>query len=238
MSNGFKITLIVRSIGYAIFFCGVLALILAFGPIIKAEAGFRIDQLLGVKRTVADVGSNPNPATPDISPTASASASGGPSFGDINSTSGEVMTPVSTDFGLIIPKINANAVVIPNVDPTNEKEYVGALAKGVAHAKGTNFPGEIGNIYLFSHSTDAPWNVVRYNAIFYLLRELEPGDLVVIFYQGRRYNYVVFDKNIVNPHDTSYLTNKYDKSVLTMQTCDPPGTLINRLIVRAKLAGS
>jgi sortase A len=233
LSKGFKITLIVRSIGYTIFFCGLLALILAFGPVAKVELGYRLDKALGVKRTVAEV------AQPTVDPNASPGTipASSVSFGDIDS-SGDVMTPVSTDFGLVIPKINANALVIPNVSPGNENEYVKILQKGVAHAAGTNFPGEVGNVYLFSHSTDAPWNVVRYNAIFYLLRELEEGDQVVIFYQGRRYNYIVFDKIVVEPDDVSYLTNKYDKSVLTMQTCDPPGTLLKRLIVRARLAGS
>ena len=50
--------------------------------------------------------------------------------------------------------------------------------------------------------------------------------------------FIVFDKTVVNPNDLTYLTNRYDSSVLTLQTCDPPGTLFKRLVVRAKLAGS
>ena len=108
----------------------------------------------------------------------------------------------------------------------------------MAHARGTSLPGEKGNMYLFSHSTNAPWNIIRYNAIFYLLKELEPGDKVIIFYKKRRYDYVVFDKTIAKPDDVSFLTNRYDVPVLTLQTCDPPGTLLNRLIIRAKLVSS
>ncbi|MDZ4246187.1 MAG: sortase, partial [Dehalococcoidia bacterium] len=144
--------------------------------------------------------------------------------------------PVVTNFGIVVEKINANARVIADVDPASEREYIQALSQGVAHAKGTVYPGEKGNIYLFSHSADAPWNIVRYNAVFYLLSKLEPGDRVILFYQGRRYDYIVFDKTIAAPSDTSYLTRTYDESILTLQTCDPPGTLVNRLIVRAKLA--
>lgn len=152
--------------------------------------------------------------------------------------SGEVITPVSDDFDIVIEKINANAKVIPNVDPNNEQQYVAALAQGVAEANTSTPPGVPGNLYIFSHSVDAPWNIVRYNAVFYLLRELVPGDRVIIIYHGRRYNYIVSDKHIVGPSDTSYLTNRYNKPILTLQTCDPPGMLIHRLIVRAQLEGS
>src|SRR5687768_8091733 len=43
-------------------------------------------------------------------------------------------------FQISIPKINANAPVIPNVDPFNEIEYKKSLENGVAHAKGTVMP--------------------------------------------------------------------------------------------------
>ena len=137
-----------------------------------------------------------------------------------------------------IEKINANAKIIPNVDAGNEKQYVNALTEGVAEALGSTPPGQPGNLYLFSHSVDAPWNIIRFNAIFYLLRELEAGDRVIVFYQNKRYDYIVYDKAIVSPQDVSFLTNKYKEPVLTLQTCDPPGTLLNRLIVRAKLVNS
>jgi sortase A len=92
-------------------------------------------------------------------------------------------------------------------------------------------------MYLFSHSVSAPWDVVRYNAVFYLLGKLDNGDKIIIFYKGRRYDYIVFDKKVVPGSDTEYLTASYDEPILTMQTCDPPGTTWKRLIVRAKLEG-
>ena len=138
----------------------------------------------------------------------------------------------------MIEKINANAKIIPQIDPGVEAEYTKALKEGIAEAKGSTEPGEAGNLFLFSHSTDAPWNIARYNAIFYLLRELVPGDRVIVFYKGRRFDYIVFDKTTAPPSDITFLTNRYDRPVLTLQTCDPPGTVLNRLVVRAKLAGS
>lgn len=226
MTKKFKIVLGIRFVGYCLFFVGLLAVVLMLGPVIQAESRYRLDQLLGIKHTI------PNVITSDNQP-----VTGPDSFGAV-AASGNIITPISTDFGIVIEKINANAKVIANVNPGNEKEYAQALAEGVAHAAGTKFPGEKGNIYLFSHSTDAPWNIIRFNAIFYLLRELDKGDRIVMFYKDRRYDYIVFDKTITDPLDVSFLTNNYNDSVLTLQTCDPPGTLFHRLIVRAKLAGS
>lgn len=201
MSKRFKIILAVRFIGYLLFFSGLLSFLFLLGPLIKAEAKYRID------------------------------------FQAIETSENSII-PASTEYGIVIEKIGANAKVVAGVNPANERQYVQALTGGVAEALGSTKPGQPGNLYLFSHSTDAPWNIIRYNAVFYLLKELAAGDQVIIFYQNRRYNYIVFDKTIAQPNDVSYLTNRYDSPILTLQTCDPPGTLLNRLVVRAKLAGS
>ena len=192
------------------------------GPLFQVELRYRLDRVFGVKRTVA------------VANVITSSQGGNANFGSVNSQENTII-PVSTHYGIVIEKINANSKVIAGVNPASEREYTRALAQGVAEALGSTPPGQAGNLYLFSHSTDAPWNMIRNNAVFYLLRELEVGDRVVIFYKDVRYDYIVFDKSIVSPTDISFLTNKYETPVLTLQTCDPPGTLLNRLIVRAKL---
>jgi len=137
-------------------------------------------------------------------------------------------------FSLVIPKINAQAKILANIDASNPKEYLSALRKGVAHAKGTVFPGMPGSIFLFAHSTDAPWNITRYNAVFYLLRELEPGDEIIIFYLGKRFNYKVVEKKVVEPHYTDFFSQK-EEELLVLQTCWPPGTTKKALLIFAKL---
>jgi LPXTG-site transpeptidase (sortase) family protein len=230
MKKTFTTILFVRFFGYLVFFAGLITFVAVFGPLVRAEATYRWDNFRGVQRSVPNIiVSEPDPNTPNASPTIS--------FSDLD-LGGEIIKPVDINFGIVIEKINANAKVVANVDPGNETEYIKALQTGVAHAKGSTFPGEPGNTYLFSHSTDAPWNVARFNAIFYLLKELQNGDRVVMFYNGRRYDYIVFDKQIVPPTDVTFLTNRYAEPVLTLQTCDPPGTVLNRLIIRAKLASS
>ena len=228
MTSYYKIVLFIRFLGYFTFILGLITFMAILGPLLQAEFAFRFDKLFGIKHTL------PRVVTSD--PSALENPGGPGNFGGVSA--GEVITPESTEFGIVIEKINANAKVVANVNPASEKDYIQALTQGVAHAAGTAFPGEKGNVYLFSHSTDAPWNIIRYNAIFYLLRELQPEDRVIVFYQNRRYDYIVYDKNIVEPSDITYLTNTYDQSVLTLQTCDPPGTLFKRLVIRAKLASS
>lgn len=221
----YKWTFFIRFLGYLGIIVGFLAIIFQFGPVMLAEAAYRKDRLLRVKRTVDPVVITSEQALNKVG------------FGDLQQSE-NIIKPVSTQYGIVIEKINANAMVVPGVDVTNEKEYSRALAQGVAEAFGSTKPGESGNLFIFSHSADAPWNISRLNAIFYLLRELEKGDKVIIFYDFRRYDYTVFDKQVVEPRDLSFLTNRYDKPVLTLQTCDPPGTLFRRLIVRAQLDGT
>jgi sortase A len=147
--------------------------------------------------------------------------------------------PKSKDFGLIINKIGVNAPIVANVNPSNYNEYIAALGKGVAHARGTAFPGSVkadnNNVFLFAHSAVNAVIARRYNSVFYLLRKLEKGDRVTTFYKGKRFDYIVRNKKVVQAEDVQYLTDPSKKPILTLQTCDPPGSNLRRLIVTADL---
>jgi len=145
----------------------------------------------------------------------------------------EFLVPEDPAFSIVIPKIGANARIIPQVDASDENIYLPVLQKGVAQAAGTSFPGEGGHIFLFAHSTDYFWNVGSYNAVFYLLHKLEAADEINLFYQGKRYVYQVIEKKIVDPSEVEYLTRKTNKEFLTLQTCWPPGTTLKRLMIFA-----
>ena len=146
----------------------------------------------------------------------------------------EVLVPEDPEYSIVIPKIAANARVMPNVDAGNEEVYLNALQQGVAHADGSAFPGEQGNIYLFAHSTDYIWNVGTYNAVFYLLYKLEEGDEVNLFYKGKRHVYKVTGKKVIDPSEVEYLTNKSNKEMVTLQTCWPSGTTLKRMLIFAE----
>jgi len=151
----------------------------------------------------------------------------------LNFSQVKILKPQDPYFDIIIPKIGANARIIANVNPADEKAYLKALKKGVAHTLGTAFPGQGGHIFLFAHSTDYIWNVDTYNAVFYLLYKLKIGDEIDLFYRGQRYVYRMTGRKIVNPSQVEYLMAKSNKEFLTLQTCWPPGTTLKRLLVFA-----
>ena len=158
-----------------------------------------------------------------------------PDFG-VPLTEGQihVLNPVNTNFSVIIPKIGVNSAIIAGVDAGNETEYKQALARGVAHAKGTYYPGQNGTSYIFAHSTDYPWNVNRFNAVFYLLREMVSDDRIYIVYNNTLFEYAVTEVRIVDPGETFYLKPRYGQEELILQTCWPPGTVDKRLLVIAR----
>ena len=149
-----------------------------------------------------------------------------------------VIEPVDPNFSIIVPKISANARVIANVDPYNSKVYQRELTKGVAHAAGTAFPDQKGNTFLFAHSSDNFYNANRYNAVFYLLNKMEIGDDFLIVYEKEKYTYRVVEDKLVPPEAVEYLAAPLgdpDKQTVTLMTCWPPGTTINRLVVVGEL---
>lgn len=157
-------------------------------------------------------------------------------FADILDQSATLIVPISTEFGIVIPKIFANVAITENVNPAEKAVYQQMLkeAGGVAHAAGSAVPGEPGTVYIFGHSTDATINVERFNAVFYLLRKLEAGDEIIIYYQNKPYRYIVSEKKIVNPDDINDITNVENEERLVLQTCWPPGTTWKRLLIIAK----
>lgn len=132
-----------------------------------------------------------------------------------------------------IKKIHAQAPIVENVDPWNETEYRAKLFKGVAQAKGTSHVGEKGTIFLFSHSSDLPWNITQYNVAFYRLGDLKKGDEILLIKNGKKYIYKVREKRVVWPNEIRYLKENLDKNQLILQTCTPIGTDLQRLLVFA-----
>ena len=216
--------LILRSIGNFLFLFAIFGVIATFGPALYYEVQFRVIQARGVTFTISDTFASQNKDAKN------------PTFADLM-TGAKEQTIVAPDseFSIVIPKIGAAAKIYPNVDPSNERAFLPVLLKGVAHAAGTVFPGLQGNVYLFAHSADNFWDAGRYNAVFYLLKDLKEGDEIVIFYKGERYNYFVTGSQIVDAKDVSLLAQaKQGSEQLILQTCWPPGTAWKRLMVFAR----
>ncbi len=225
--------LILRTIGNFLVLFALFGVGATFGPALYLEVSYRLMTAKGVTYKVITSRSVQNKQV------FQSNVNVEPGFSTILSDAkSRVLTPKDTLFDVVIPKIGANAQVFPNIDPTNEQEYVNALKKGVAHAKGTVFPGMQGSIYLFAHSTDNFWDVGRYNAVFYLLKDLTIGDDVTLFFQNKRYNYTVTNTKIIDGNDVSYLVDAQHthKEQVILQTCWPPGTTWKRLLVIAEPA--
>ncbi len=146
----------------------------------------------------------------------------------------KALEPVNTDFGILIPKIEANAPIVVDVDPYDSNIYQRELTKGVAHAKGTGLPGEDKTMFLFAHASGDITMARRYNSIFYLLNKMEPNDEITIYYQGAPFKYQVTQVKTVNPDAINYLENNSETDLVLM-TCTPPGTTWKRLLVLATL---
>ncbi|HWA51555.1 MAG TPA: sortase [Patescibacteria group bacterium] len=187
----------------------IIAAIFTFGPLVKNELGY-------------DLSIHPSQVDLINAQNTSAIQQEAQNFG------------VSSYFSIVIPKINAHANIIANVDAGNQKEYDEALQEGVAQAKGTYFPGQGKTIFLFAHSTNSPLNVAKYNAVFYLLDKMQTGDQIIVYFADQRYVYKVSETKIIGPNDTSYLSYNDGSETLILQTCYPPGTSWNRLLVLAK----
>lgn len=141
----------------------------------------------------------------------------------------------SDEFELYIPKIGLKSKVIPNVDPNSAEDYKKVLSEtGIAHAKGSYLPDQKkGPVYLFAHSTDGFWDINAFNAKFYALRQLSSGDEIDIAYHGQKYKYQVEGQQVIEADDLSFVQKS--TADLLLQTCWPPGTDWQRLIVSAKL---
>ena len=136
-------------------------------------------------------------------------------------------------YGIAIPSIFLDEPVVFNVDPNNPQEYQAALEKGIAHASSTAFPDSGGVGYYFAHSS-SPEMRRQYNAIFYTLGKLKPGDDVYIWFDNTKYHYQVSDSVITDPQDVSFLEAQYDRETIVLQTCWPPGTTAKRRLVFAQ----
>jgi sortase A len=224
--NRFWLFILIRTVANSLIILGIIFAFVSFWPYVSAELKYWFNNLRGVEYVLEG-------------DKVDAAERKGNSLPLISSPEPIEVVPANKEFGIVIEKIGVNAPVVINVNSGNYTEYINALQTGVAHAKGTALPGSKtaanNNVFLFAHSAINPIEARRYNSIFYLLRKLEKGDRVVTFYKGKRFDYVVYDKKVVEADDIKYLTDPSKEPILTLQTCDPPGSSLRRLIVTAKL---
>lgn len=146
---------------------------------------------------------------------------------------GYTVPAISSESRLIIPKIRTNVPIFWNV---SQDQITQKLQDGVAHYEGTAVPGQVGNIFIFGHSSYYLWAAGSYKDVFALLNELSGGDKIYVQYNGAQFAYEVTGQTVVDPDDTSVLTQGNEK-ILSLMTCVPVGTNLKRLVVTAKQVG-
>lgn len=145
--------------------------------------------------------------------------------------------PINDEPRIIIPKINVNAPVVYGLNDLSEQSAQTALQNGVIHypvAGATAVPGQKGNTVLLGHSSADFFAPGNYKFIFVQLNKLTAGDLFYLDYGKTRYTYKVTTSKVIKPEQINELNVGTDKPYATLVTCDPPGTITNRLIVIAE----
>lgn len=143
---------------------------------------------------------------------------------------------------IVIPRIGEN---IPLLDTkvssgssfeTMNETFMEELRGGVVRYPGTALPGEMGNVFVFGHSSNYPWVKSEYNDVFALLDTLENGDEITIYYNQKKFTYRVTDRAVVKPGDVKTLESRdHTKKELSLMTCWPIGTTLERIIIFAEL---
>jgi sortase A len=141
------------------------------------------------------------------------------------------------------PNIDDNSIFIERIDikapitfrvENNEDAVRDNLKNGAIHITGTSLPGENGNVFVTGHSSNYFWISSKFNAVFALLDKEMIGDLILIKFRNINYVYQIEEKLVVRPLETSVMNDYAKYPTITLMTCTPVGTNLNRLIIRAK----
>lgn len=151
-------------------------------------------------------------------------------------------TVLPPDNRIVIPAINKNIPLV-NVSSDSlvnedwkklEDDIQEGLREGVVRYPGTADPGEFGNVFVTGHSSYYLWDPGEFKDVFALLHDLRVGDNFTIYWEGRRYDYTIYEREIVPPTQTDVLSQPTTKKIATLMTCTPVGTAKDRLILVAE----
>lgn len=138
---------------------------------------------------------------------------------------------------IVIPKIGKNIPlldikprVVSGQDELNDI-FMEELQNGVIRYPGSVKPGKDGNTFIFGHSSNFPWIKWDYNDVFALLDKVVFDDYIYVYYDQKKFTYKIREKKVVKPGDVSVLKRNKGKNEITLMTCWPIWTTLNRLLV-------
>ena len=141
---------------------------------------------------------------------------------DENSDKNNKRGDTPKDNRLIIPKLALDEHIWQSTNPW-------ILNKGVWARPNASTPPQGSNTVLTGHrfTYDGP-------ATFYSLDKLANGDKIIVYWEGKEYDYTVIDTKVVPPTAIEIEKSTTEKQ-LTLYTCTPLWSAKNRLVVIAKL---
>lgn len=138
---------------------------------------------------------------------------------------------------VVIPKIGKNVPLLDVKKRTakNEKEleniFMKELEDGIVRYPGSSMPGNDGNTFVFGHSSNFPWAKWDYNDVFAKLDDVKYNDEVYVYYNQKKYTYKIKHKKVIRPGNVKVLKRDKGRSEITLMTCFPVWTTLNRLVV-------
>ena len=143
----------------------------------------------------------------------------------LDTGSARIITPQSTHFGLVVPKIGINEIVHQD----NIKHDTGTY-----HLSSSSNPGSRNEVIIQTFFSKNEM-ITRKNAIFPLLHRLIPGDEIFMYYNDKKYTYQVEELKTIST--TTYLkgVDKKYTSSLRIDVNWPPGLYFQKLMVYATL---
>lgn len=132
------------------------------------------------------------------------------------------LLPIPQQNTIVIPAIGVNSVIHESNNPD-------VLDFGVWRKPNSSTPNNGGNTVFVAHRF-----MYDSSISFSLLPDLEKGDLIIIYWEGKEYNYIV-ESEFEVPASQVEVEQSSNNSMITLYTCTPLWNPINRYVVIAKL---
>lgn len=109
---------------------------------------------------------------------------------------------------LEIPSINLKRGVVDSTKNFNSINYA------ISVDKHSNYPNKAGNFILYAHSGNS--NI----SYFKKLIDVEINDNVFVYYEGKKYNYKIFNKYNIEKNGTVNVLSSNENKYITLITCN------------------
>lgn len=132
-----------------------------------------------------------------------------------------------------IPEIGIVAPLLFSGIP-DQKEIEKLLDYGAVHFPDSVLPGKPGQTLVLGHSAPVGWPKIKYDWVFSKLNELVQGDRIYVFFNNKKYEYIVSRKVFLERgEEISPQPLTDSENMLILISCWPPGKDVKRIAVEA-----